>query len=79
MSEPEFPAKSNKKSSWEKTGEKRLLRNTLTKQYYFRYTLNGKQKWVWLNTDVYATARLRLLDKLREMLVIRASSKKIED
>ncbi len=62
-----------KKSVWETTAEKGLLRNTHSGQYYFRYTRNGKQKWVWLDTDVYSVAKLRALDKRKDAVKLRAT------
>jgi integrase len=71
--------KPSAKGLWERTGEKRLLRNTHSGQYYFRYKLNGKQKWLWLKTDVETTAKLRMLDKLKDVIKLRASGPQLEN
>jgi integrase len=73
MQKTQPSSKSSPKSLWEQTGERRLLRNTHSGQYYFRYTLNRKQKWLWLETDVYTTAKLRLLDRMKEVAKLRAT------
>ena len=62
-----------KKSIWETTPEKGVLRNRHSGQFYYRYTHNGKQKWVWLETDVYSVAKLRAWDKRKDAAKLRAS------
>jgi integrase len=64
MSENERPT--GKKRSWETTPERGLLRNSHSGQYYYRFSVGGKQKWVRLKTDVYSTAKLRAMDERKE-------------
>ena len=64
---------STKKSVWERTNVQCLLRNQQSGQYYGRFTISGKQKWVRLDTDVYSVAKLRVADKADEMAALRAS------
>ena len=73
MSKNGAAAEPQKKGTWETTPERGLLRNTHSGQYYYRYTLSGKQKWVWLETPVYLTAKLRALDKRAEVVKLRTA------
>jgi len=63
-----------KKSVWERTNVQCLLRNQQSGQYYGRFTIRGKQKWVRLETDVYSVAKLRVADKAEEMGKMRGSA-----
>lgn len=40
-----------------------MLRNSASGNYYGRFTLSGKQKWVNLETNVWTVAKLRLADE----------------
>ena len=51
------------KGLWEKTSVQCLLRHRGSGRYYGRFTLHGKQKWITLDTDVFAVAKLRLADE----------------
>ena len=73
MSKNGAAAEPQKKGTWETTPERGLLRNTHSGQYYYRYTLSGKQKWVWLETPVYSTAKLRALEKRAEVAKLRTA------
>jgi len=64
----------DKKSVWERTNVQCLLRNQQSGQYYGRFTIRGKQKWIRLETDVYSVAKLRVADKAEEMGKMRGSA-----
>ena len=60
-------AKSTTKNVWETTDTARLIRHKHSRKYYGRFTLNGKQKWVNLDTTRLSVAKLRLLDEAKKM------------
>ena len=72
MSPPE------KKTMWERTSVQNLLRNRSSGQYYARYTISGKQKWLSLDTDVLSVAKLRLADKTAEIERLRGTAVNVE-
>jgi len=41
-----------KAKMWSATKEPNLLRNTASGEYYYRFTISGKQNWVSLKTNV---------------------------
>lgn len=51
------------KTVWQRTPVQNLLRNQSSGQYYGRWTISGKQKWLSLDTDVFTVAKLRLVDE----------------
>jgi len=63
---------------WERTAVQCLLRNKQSGNYYGRFTLNGKQKWFPLDTDVLAVAKLRLPDNAAEVAKLRGSFVNVE-
>jgi integrase len=65
-------AASATKNVWEKTDTACLLRHKHSRKYYGRFTLNGKQKWIALDTDVLRVAKLRLPDQVKKMEGLRA-------
>lgn len=52
-----------KTTSWERTPVQGLLRHAKSGNYYGRWKLGGKQKWVSLKTDVFSVAKLRMNDE----------------
>lgn len=62
-----------KKTTWERTAVQNLLRNQSSRKYYGRWKIAGKQKWVSLDTDVFAVAKLRLNDEAGKIERLRGS------
>jgi hypothetical protein len=65
-------------TTWERTSVQYLLRNRASGRYYGRWTIGGKQKWVNLNTDVFAVAKLRLSEEASKVQKSRSRKESIE-
>ena len=63
--------------TWETTQEPNLLRNTASGRYYDRFTVASKQKWIHLDTDVWAVAKLRLPDERSKVERLRQATENI--
>jgi hypothetical protein len=52
-----------KQPTWKRTSVQSLLRNRSSGNFYGRWKISGKQKWINLKTDVFSVAKLRLNDE----------------
>jgi integrase len=66
-------SKTSPGNPWERTQVQCLLRHKQSRRYYGRFKVNGKQKWVALDTDVFSVAKLRLGDEADKFRKIRGT------
>lgn len=75
---PEHKARSTKHSTWWKRGPN-LVQHTPTGTYYARIKIRGKLFRASLGTDIFTTAKLRLPDKLKELMTPKAELGSFKD